>query len=334
VTLFEALEDAGLTTAAINFTCYRGRHRYRASLPGFPAASGPKRFFYFNLYESDATGAPLAIRNRAAGTVDDYAASVARWLVTRDGFDLLVYYLQDVDFASHLHGPDAAEEALERSDRAVSVLVEAAGGLDELLERYALVVCADHGQTRVDEAARLQEPYARFDDVLVTASNRAGMVYRLPGCGADARELATRLDGLACVDVALFREADEAVARRDGEELRFAPRPGGWETAGDAGLLDDSPDALERSWAALHNPNAGDVLVSAEAGWEFADLAGRHHGGGGSHGSLVVGDSEVPMLTIGVEGEPRSIVDVAPLVLAHFGVEPPPYARPLAAHAT
>ncbi len=28
VTVFEALEDAGYTTAAINFTCYRGRNRH------------------------------------------------------------------------------------------------------------------------------------------------------------------------------------------------------------------------------------------------------------------------------------------------------------------
>ena len=49
-----------------------------------------------------------------------------------------------------------------------------------------------------------------------------------------------------------------------------------------------------------------------------------------SHGSLCAGDSEVPVLTVGLEGEPRSIVDLAPLALAHFGVEPPPYARPLA----
>ena len=329
VTLFEALEDAGLTTAAINFTCYRGRNHHRASVPGFPAARGPKRFFYFNLYESDVTGAPLAVRNRAAGTVDDYASAVARWLVTRDGFDLLVHYLQDVDFASHMYGPDAAGEALERSDRAVSTLVDAAGGLDELLQRYALVLCADHGQTAVGEVARLQEPFARVDDVLVTGSNRAGMVYRLTGCGSDARELATRLDGFAGADVVLFREGDEAVARRQGEELRFKPGA----TSGATSLLDDCPDALERCWTALHNPNAADLLVSAEPGWEFADLAGRHHGGGGSHGSLLRGDSEVPMLTVGVDGEPRSIVDVAPLVLAHFGVEPPSYARPLAAHA-
>jgi predicted AlkP superfamily phosphohydrolase/phosphomutase len=69
------------------------------------------------------------------------------------------------------------------------------------------------------------------------------------------------------------------------------------------------------------------LIVSAAPGVEFADLAGRHHAGGGSHGSLAAGDSTVPVLAVGVEAEIASIVDVAPTVLAHFGVEAPAYAR-------
>ena len=81
---------------------------------------GPKRFFFYSLYETDRTGAPIAVRNRALGSIDAYAASVGRWLVTRDGFDLLVYYLPDYDYASHAVGPDSAHEALARSDAAVA----------------------------------------------------------------------------------------------------------------------------------------------------------------------------------------------------------------------
>jgi hypothetical protein len=77
----------------------------------------------------------------------------------------------------------------------------------------------------------------------------------------------------------------------------------------------------------VQNPNAGDVVVSAAPGYEFADLAGRHHVGGGSHGSLDVGDSEVPMLTVGIDAMPRSIVDVAPAIIRHLGVGPPAYQR-------
>ena len=270
----------------------------------------------------------MSVFGRSTGSIDAYAGFVGRWLVTRDGFDFLVYYLPDYDFASHALGPQETQEALARSDAAIGALVEAAGGPDEFLERYAVVVCADHGQTRVDRAVALEGSLADVEGVVVTASNRAGMVYRLPGCRAEASELARRLDGSAAAEVVLYREGTEAVARRDGEELRFAPADDGWNTRGDAALL-DHPDALERAWAALANPNAGELLVSPPLGVELTDLAGRSHLGGGSHGSLEAGDSEVPILTVGIDAEPSRIVDLAPLALAHFGVEPPAYARGL-----
>ena len=51
--------------------------------------------------------------------------------------------------------------------------MDAAGGPDAFLERYAVVVCSDHGQSHVEHAASLDVG----DDDLVTASNRAAMVY-------------------------------------------------------------------------------------------------------------------------------------------------------------
>ncbi len=296
-TIYEALEDAGLTTAAINITCYRGRHRHLPTIPGVPAVNGPKRFFFYSLYESDQTGAPIAIRNRALGSIDAYAAAVGRWLVTRDGFDLLVHYLPDYDYASHAFGPDAAHEALARSDAAVAALMDAAGGPDEFLDRYAVVVCSDHGQSTVERTARLEA----LDGDLITASNRAAMVY------TDApRRAAERLDTEPSAGTVLFLEDGAVVARRDGDEH--------------VALLDDVPDGRARAEAALRNPNAGEVLVSAAPGWEFLDLAGRHHLGGGSHGSLETADSEVPMLTVGLPPPPASITGIKELVAQHFGV--------------
>src|SRR3954465_4326918 len=207
VTVYEALEAAGLTTAAVNITCYRGRTPHLPLVPGLTRpAFGPKEFFYYSLFESEGTGAPGGVFGRATGSIDAYAGFVGRWLVTRDGFDLLVYYLPDYDFASHALGPQETEEALARSDAAIGALIEAAGGPDEFLERYAVVLCSDHGQTRVDRAVSLQAPFAGVDGVLVTASNRAGMVYRLPECREDAAELAQRLDGEAAAGVVLYRE--------------------------------------------------------------------------------------------------------------------------------
>ena len=143
---------------------------------------------------------------------------------------------------------------------------------------------------------------------------------------APLRPLASRLDGNPAVDVVLFREGERGGGAPGRRGAALHARAG---TSGDASIL-DQPDGLERAWAALANPNAGEVIVSAAAGWEFADLAGRNHAGGGSHGSLLAGDSEVPMLAVGLDVLPASIVEVMPAVLDHFGVAAPAYARALA----
>jgi predicted AlkP superfamily pyrophosphatase or phosphodiesterase len=325
-TIFETLEEGGLVTACVNFTCYRGANRYRSTVPGLAGpVGGPKQFFFYSIFQSQDTGAPLAWRNRNAGSIDAYATGVGRWLVTRDGFDFFVYYLSDYDYASHASGPDGALDALERCDRGIGTLVEAAGGLDSFLERYGVLVCADHGQTAVTEAVAL-EPLFPEKEILVTASNRAGMIYRLGATGPDIETLARRLDEVPAVEVALYLDGADAVARRAGAELRFRPgADGGFETRGDAQVL-DHPQGLARAWAALGNPNAGELILSATEGVEFADLAGGSHAGGGSHGSLVAGDSEVPLLGVGAGPLPDSITGLAPLIARSFGVEPPSYA--------
>ena len=42
-----------------------------------------------------------------------------------------------------------------------------------------------------------------------------------------------------------------------------------------------------------------------------------------------MGDSVVPLLTVGVDAAPARIIDVMPAVLSHFGVAPPSYTRAL-----
>ena len=282
-------------------------------------AYGPKRFFFYSLFESDQTGAPLAVRNRAGGSIDAYAAAVGRWLVTRDGFDFLAYYLSDFDYASHAHGPEGAEEvALARTDAAIQALLDAAGGADEFLDRYAVIVHSDHGQTTVERAAQLELPLAAHaDSIVVTASNRAGQVYLLPDARVDAATLARALDAEPSVETTLRLEGDEAVARREGEELRFRPAADGWETSGDAAIL-DYPDALQRSWSALANPNAGELLVSAARG-----LGVRRHRRPPPRGRRQPRLArrrrlDRPVLTVGVDAPIERITDVTPAVLAHF----------------
>jgi hypothetical protein len=141
------------------------------------------------------------------------------------------------------------------------------------------------------------------------------------------------------------RPSEAIVQTPDRRELRFAP--GGdardarglqWSLDGALDVIDATvedgrigtpayPDALERVWSALISPTAGELLLSAGDGYEFMDWGRQAHVGGGSHGALGAGDSLGALVLCGValpapEPAQWSIRDVAPLVLAHFGIEP------------
>ena len=115
-----------------------------------------------------------------------------------------------------------------------------------------VVLCSDHGQSHVEQVGAPRRSRA-LSSPPRTAPRCSTATIR----GA----LAEALDGEPSVDVALFLEDGEVVARRDGDE--------------DLALLDEYPDGRARAEAALRNPNAGEVLVSAAPGWEFVDLAGH-----------------------------------------------------------
>ena len=326
-TLFESLADAGLRTAAVNFTAYRGRTPHRSSLPLLGDVLGPERFFFYNLFSSDRTGAPLSWRNRPAGSIDAYATAVGRWLVTRDAFDFLVFYLSDYDYASHEHGPDTALETLQRCDDAIGSLAEAGGGLDAFLERYAVVVMADHGQTqgargglaraRSTPASRACCRSARTAPRTSTCSPAAGSTRvrsrpastawrpprwrcsakgATPSRAARARSSSSRRPRVAC-------SRCPAMPRSSTIPMR-SPAPGRRSrTRTPARFSSRRPRGTS-------SPTSAAAITSAAARTARSSRA----------------TPRCRCSLVGVEGTAASIVDVAPLVLAHFGVAAPAYA--------
>ena len=183
-------------------------------------------------------------------------------------------------------------------------------------------------------------------ELAVCPGSRSAQIYVLDGDQreATAARVAADLDGVPGVDVVARLEDGRAVVGTPRGELRFSPggsatddRGQGWDLEGDlealdlaldAGTLTDGvyPDALRRLWSAVICERTGDLLLSAEPGYEFTDWGGADHVGGGSHGSLHECDSLGVLLTCGVGPERRpdgarwSIEDVTPMVLDHFGV--------------
>ncbi len=348
-TVFEALEDEGLVTASVNTFVCRGRVRHPITREAarriarrvgiVDAVYGPTRFFFGELFWSDDTGAP---RNFGA-SVDRHGGHVGRWLVTRDGFDFLFLYLYETDAAQH-RGEDAVGE-VEQADGSLGLMVDAAGGWDAFLDRYAVMVVADHSQSAVERGVDVSQPFEDLElfrssrhsdparcDLAIAASNRIAMAYLLPAAKLTASEVGHRFARHPSSDVVMWSEGAWFAVRRDGGELRFRrgsgvldARDNGWDVAGDRDLLDPAlyPNALERIEGILTCPAAGDVVVSAMLGDEFADAGGVHHAGGGSHGSLRAEDSLVPLITAGFEtatglGVQPSITDLTPLARRHF----------------
>jgi len=280
-------------------------------------------------------------------------------MVAEDDFDFMLLSLPDNDTWSHKHGPDAQVESVAEADAQLQRLADAVGGVDALLERYGIIIAADHGHTlverKIDLLATFEDWWVRTpndsgveaQEIAVGLAQRSAMVYVLrsddPKATAErAAASALRSSG---VDLAITMGSGEARVMKMGAELRFAP--GGdledahgchWSVEGDLSILDlvtgsgqvvsqDYPDALRRIWSALNCPQAGDVLLSAAPGAEFLDWGGASHLGGGSHGSLHRSDSNGVLLWAGTGPDSRSdqaewsIRDIAGMVTTHFGLE-------------
>jgi hypothetical protein len=372
-TVFESLDDADIRTAGTTYLIYRGRHEHEVANESALARivtstlfrrtiEGPKELFYADLYASRRTGCRGQLG--LPGARDQHTGCVGAYLVENDLFDFLLYSLPDNDAFSHRNGPHAQVTSLAAADRQLERLMHAAGGPDEFLDQYAVIVCSDHSQAPVEERIRLDTAFADFTiarpgpsrsaaaELALSPAQRSAMIYALDAddpvqtC-VRAREVAGELEG---VDLVMWRHDDEAVISSRRGELRFTAggelsdaRGKRWSVEGNLGVLraeiqdgrilsTEYPDGLDRVWSALHCPNAGDILLSAAPGYEFVDWGGSDHVGGGSHGSLHRTDSLGALLWCGLGPDSRaardqwSLRDIATMIRSHFGLGSAPAA--------
>jgi hypothetical protein len=369
-TVFESLDDAGVRTACTPFLIFRGRTRHELALQGWMrrvaqaanfhhAVYGPAELFYGELYSSRAVDCPATLAR--PGTRDAYSGCVGAYLAEYDLYDFMLFSLPDNDHYSHRYGPEATLTSIALADRALAQVAEAAGGTEAFLERNAVILMADHGQSPVAQGIALadaladwrvlrpNDPLPAAAELAVSPGGRSAMLYLLDGArenGSRRSRLLRRLHDVEGIDLVAWNEGGEACVWSSRGEFRFVPgttlrdrRGRRWDVEGSsdalralrsAGEIDtpDYPDGLGRLWSALTSTSTGDVLVSAETGYEFVDWGGADHVGGGSHGSLQREDSLAPLVFVdcgpdlgaGEEREQWSITEVAQVVRAHFGL--------------
>jgi len=318
---------------------------------------GPRELFYADIFSSRRT--PCRSQLGMPGVRDKHTGCVAEFLVREDLFDFLLLSLPDNDTWSHKHGPHAQVESIAEADRQMVRMMEAAGGIDAFLDEHAVIVAADHSHAGVERVIHMAEAFEDYAilrpsgdnapeaEIAVCPAQRSAMVYALveEGRGALLPRLVRTARATPGVDLTMWRTSsgEGAIAAGDAE-LRFAPgsdvvdrRGERWSLEGDLDVLgarvEDGrlltpayPDALGRVWSALTTPTAGDVLLSAAPGYEFADWGGVAHVGGGSHGSLHASDSLGVLAWCGTGPDSRdareewSLRDIAPMVTGHFGL--------------
>ena len=317
------------------------------------AVWGPDELFYADLFASRRTDCRSTLG--MPGQRDQHTACVTAHLVENDLVDFVLVSLPDNDTYSHRRGPFAQVTSIASADRALERIMHAAGGPDEFLREHAVIVMSDHSQTAVSDRVNLREALSSWNvlmpdedpataEIAVCPSQRSAQVYVLDPERRDTlmRRLLRDLKGIEGLDAIAYRRGDEAAVWTPHGELRFAPDGGledargeRWSVTGKRAALGlevadgrvrsrSHPLALSRLWSALQSPRTGDILISADGGFEFVDWGGIAHVGGGSHGSLLRGDSLGALIMCGLKEPPGgyperwTIADITPLVLRHF----------------
>ncbi|MGB3635572.1 MAG: alkaline phosphatase family protein [Rubrobacteraceae bacterium] len=366
-TLFEDLHDQGVDGACVNFPIRRGPHNHQVRMKtvgGYLKGSrylgssvgGPKEYYMGDLFYSRKTAFSGRKGNggirRSAGINDEYAARIGAMLVKEKAAPFNLIYFFKGDSVAHHKGLEAQRRYLKTADGYVGRIFEAGGGVEQVLEDYAVLALSDHGHDPLLTKRRYVSLYripgekvslganAGFTNgtsVVAVPNGRSALLYLREG--ADRESLAGHLLPRRGVDLAAWLDGEWGVVRRLGSTLRFRPGDGPqdsfgryWELEGSLDALDltlseddlsygDYPDALERLWGFLHSSRGGDLVLSATPGYTFGEVSGGYHTAS-DHGSLHASDSNVFMLASGIEA-PRRITDVAPTLLKHFGVGEP-----------
>ncbi|MFY9489135.1 MAG: alkaline phosphatase family protein [Solirubrobacterales bacterium] len=322
---------------------------------------GPSQLVYGDIFDSLGSGCRSSFG--IPGRRDQHASCAALAMIAAEAYDFMLLSLPDNDNYSHREGPDAQPVSIAHADEQIQKVIDAYGGYRAFMEDHAVIVLSDHSHSHVEEGVDLLGMLGAADwtitpprsgmrrskpaQLAVSPAARFGAIYLLDPDrrGVEVPLLTRDLRHQEKIEHVIWLQGDEAAVTLGDSELRFAPgttytdsRGATWDVEGDFDALDlvvaddqivsaTYPDALARTWSALHCGGIGDVLVTPRIGCEFFDWGGVAHVGGGTHGSLHVDDSAAQLVVTGT-GEARehqsawSIGDVYSLVLEHFGIDP------------
>ncbi|CAN5791909.1 hypothetical protein BH18ACI5_BH18ACI5_14920 [soil metagenome] len=273
-TLFEMVERAGRQAACLNYLVFRGNVPHRVAMPGLIAAlpgvpftetiEGPSLlslgdFVNPHVERTGKVDKEGGVFHRF-GMDDASAGAMLRDLAGANALpDFTVAYFADNDYVSHDVGPVNALPGIERVDRMLGEMFEAAGGMERFLSDRTVIVTSDHGHcdVRGDRAAVIRldhllsnfrqadlgRPWKKHDEILICPNMRASQIYVKDPTRERIERIAVAILENPWIDQIIWRSH----LTGDGSGYTVVTHRGRMHFSRDAGSS-SAPDAFGATW--------------------------------------------------------------------------------------
>ncbi|MDV2582946.1 alkaline phosphatase family protein [Alkalibacillus haloalkaliphilus] len=278
-TIFEDLDEEGLTSASINLVVYRGNHSHQLKVPLFldevtdlpetVETKGPNvlalgRVTKPEIIEDDDNLSDSLIKR--IGFQDEYSMEVAQQLIEQDDQpDFTFIFFPENDRETHKEGPSYTGGVVD-ADQYLQDILNSYDSWEQAIEENIFIVFGDHGQDQMlekeeDIAIDLENLYAEYSlsklgepvsqgEVAFGINQRSAYVYDVQNAGL-LPELAEHSLQDSRIDFAAWQEGDEVhVISPDIEgSLQFNVK-GEWV------------DRYDQSWSIEGNEQILDLYMS------------------------------------------------------------------------
>ncbi len=305
-TIFERIESNGnLVDAVINYMWYRGTVEHETTtplllklLPGFQldkSMFGPHLMYVGDFVSTSVKGSELTSRGgvtRRFGFHDESTIDYLQQLAEHDSIpDFTLAYFPNNDFESHSAGPANALETVQAIDAALGQLMETLGGIDKMLEEYAVLITGDHSQSDLEENSAVDlnqvlehfdlvpagKPWEQDEDMMVCPNMRSAQLYLQPKLWERRQSVIECLMGCDDVDQVIWCEDEKGlndsyetcfhVQTRDRGHLTFRHMAG--EGSGDNSQHGE--DCYGARWTWSGELTAIDAELTKDGAIEYGD---------------------------------------------------------------
>ncbi|GAW93930.1 alkaline phosphatase family protein [Calderihabitans maritimus] len=259
-TVFEILEENGISTASINFFIYRGRKEHPVHIPKFLRIStfnrvrakrvlGPRELVIGSLCRPRLLAQGIGTEKEVLpwkkfGVNDGYSGWAASQLIRKGRQpDFMIVYFPDTDRYSHVHGPLESGPSIERVDRELQRILNSFRSWDEAMDKTVFIVAGDHSQTLIGRSKHnminlprilkkyrllgMRERQVEERDLAICPNERMASVEILHRDPELLEEIAYLLARDERISQVMWKKRDEYIVMQGGSGKILSFRPGG-----------------------------------------------------------------------------------------------------------